>query len=822
MQLLSSGRAVIRQVKAKFGSTLLLFDQSFETLWSIFLYTIEVTPYPSVLLVIDALDECNAESKEILIAKLSSTLRVWHTTSRSNPKKLEVLVTGQPRITTDLKAVSQSHSQYRIGLEDRPQGMIEDVLLFINRKVEELVLHNRCTVSFARSLRKLLNQMAQSCFLWVSLVLEHIKNTVEFYANDLPLLLTSLPDSLQEAYTRYLPSLPQHDYDSAKRYVSLLVASLRPLTVAEVGAFAGLAYSGDAQYPSRRSDIPVIKDRLEMVFGPLVLFVDSCVDFVHPTVKAFLLGLGSEQANELSKSHGTDIASAHLVIATACIRYLLTGEASKDLFTLADPQSTTSDTSNSCKGTPKETDNVSPGESYWIQDVIFLRDKDEIQEDTCKQIKSQYGPFDYAALNWARHYALSEHLAPDELRRQAQVLSDPTSVQCSNWYRYAAQQSYNLPAISQTSPLQVAALFNHTIALKHCLTHYPGMADSEKASGLVLAAAKGHVDSLQILLDHNANPNSLETGVAPLHAGIRGGHRDICSALLDVRETDPNLQGADDRPALMDVIASNEHGILSILLRHTDIQVNLTDFAGRSPFIEAAMHSCVDCVRQLLSKNGCDTRHRDVRGRNALSHAASTGSIEALRILLNTMGDAVHVCDHSGRNALSYAAERGYLPVVKRLINAKLSISTCDAAGRNEISRAANSTAALEDNTDGQCALQCLVQASPKDADIKDHDGWGPLAWAMERPGYLKAVRVLAESGHIDVNQRDETNGRPALSWATSEGFDDIVRYLLQVENVDKNLEDFDGRTACSYAAGQGHLSTVEIICRCWSRLLPT
>ena len=349
VQLLSSGRAVIRQVKAKFGSTLLLFDQSFETLWSIFLYTIEVTPYPSVLLVIDALDECNAESKEILIAKLNSTLRGWHTTSRSNPKKLKVLVTGQPRITTDLKAVSQSHSQYRIGLEDRPQGMIEDVLLFINRKVEELVLHNRCTVSFARSLRNLLNQMAQSCFLWVSLVLEHIKNTVEVYANDLPLLLTGLPDSLQEAYTRYLPSLPQHDYDSAKRYVSLLIASLRPLTVAEVGAFAGLAYSGDAQYPSRRSDVPVIKDRLEMVFGPLVLLVDSCVDFVHPTVKAFLLGLGSEQANELSKSHGTDIASAHLVIATACIRYLLTGEASKDLFTLADPQSTTSDTSNSCK-----------------------------------------------------------------------------------------------------------------------------------------------------------------------------------------------------------------------------------------------------------------------------------------------------------------------------------------------------------------------------------------------------------------------------------------------------------------------------------------
>ncbi len=97
---------------------------------------------------------------------------------------------------------------------------------------------------------------------------------------------------------------------------------------------------------------------------------------------------------------------------------------------------------------------------------------------------------------------------------------------------------------------------------------------------------------------------------------------------------------------------------------------------------------------------------------------------------------------------------------------------------------------------------------------MKDKFGWTPLAWAMDSPGYLVAVRILVEIGRVDINQRDETNGRPVLSWAASEGYSDIVKYLLTTSNIKRDLADNDGRTPLSYAAASGGLDVVRILVR--------
>ncbi|RMZ86920.1 hypothetical protein DV736_g5854, partial [Chaetothyriales sp. CBS 134916] len=162
----------------------------------------------------------------------------------------------------------------------------------------------------------------------------------------------------------------------------------------------------------------------------------------------------------------------------------------------------------------------------------------------------------------------------------------------------------------------------------------------------------------------------------------------------------------------------------------------------------------------------------------------------------------VHLCDKDGRNAMSYAAEKATLGIVRHLFHVQVSIAKEDANGRNAISWAANSSGATMDPYHcGQCVLEYLIEKCPDGVNSQDQNGWSPLAWALDRPGYLEAVQILIEKGKADVNQRDRTSGRSVLAWAASEGFAQIVEYLLGLPHLDKNATDNDGRSPLSYAA---------------------
>ena len=167
--------------------------------------------------------------------------------------------------------------------------------------------------------------------------------------------------------------------------------------------------------------------------------------------------------------------------------------------------------------------------------------------------------------------------------------------------------------------------------------------------------------------------------------------------------------------------------------------------------------------------------------------------------------------DNSGRNAISYAAERGVLPIVKRLWKSRISVAQRDASGRNAISWAVSRSSVIAQKDEENSVLQFLVQKCPQEADIKDKYGWTPIAWALDRPGDLNSMKILVEEGEVDINQQDQS-GKPLLSWAASEGFEDITCYLLQVPGIKKNLQSFTGRTPISFAAGSGSVSVVRLL----------
>ncbi|KAL9601837.1 MAG: hypothetical protein Q9179_002728 [Wetmoreana sp. 5 TL-2023] len=77
--------------------------------------------------------------------------------------------------------------------------------------------------------------------------------------------------------------------------------------------------------------------------------------------------------------------------------------------------------------------------------------------------------------------------------------------------------------------------------------------------------------------------------------------------------------------------------------------------------------------------------------------------------------------------------------------------------------------------------------------------------------GFETIVKQLLDTGEVDIDSKDDNNGRTPLSWAARYGHEAVVEQLLNTGKVDINLKDkYDGRTPLSLAAQHGHEAVVK------------
>ena len=565
---------------------------------------------------------------------------------------------------------------------------------------------------------------------------------------------------------------------------------------------------------AKRKNI-TIESSLQRAFGPLVRISQNQIFFAHTTVGDYFVDIGADNSHPLHDSHGVHTCAAHLTFAVACMKYLFLRDFSDDLFDIQDPNTDRSSSSMGVDDLDECSINSVDGmvDLFGIHDVTFLKDEDSIREISCAQIEAQFRFYDYAATNWSYHYAFSEDVAPEEVARQAIELSRTGSTHFANWYNYVVARSRtSMPELSQLDSVTVAALFNHTNNLRYLLSHASKESAKGHTAAIFWAASKGHAEAVRILIEHDVDPNKTQNSQTPLAIAVQAGFLDVCTTLLSYSGTDPNLTERRGRAPLSLAAAYNHREILGVLLAQEGIEINSVDALGRTAFTEASINGSLDCLQDLLHDGRSSSNHQDNTGQNALIHAVRNGCYSISRLLLKSPNLRLDLKDARGRNAMSYAAEAGDLRIVQQLWHRKISISDQDCDGRNAISWAANSAMATKTDHNRRCALKFLIESSRDSVDVKDHDGWTPLAWAMDPPGHLKAVEILVEEGHVNVNQSDETRGRPVLSWAASEGFLEITRFLLKTTGIEKNRIDNEGRTPLSYAAGSGRLEVVDLL----------
>ena len=150
-----------------------------------------------------------------------------------------------------------------------------------------------------------------------------------------------------------------------------------------------------------------------------------------------------------------------------------------------------------------------------------------------------------------------------------------------------------------------------------CGSHYYKEAHvTLQVTALTAAAAGGHAEAVQLLLDRGAKADG-ESGAAALKAFAAGGHVEAVRLLLERGAKADGESGA----AALRAAASDE---VKALLREHGATLTLP---------EECRDGNVAAIAQLLD-GGADVEATDDAGKTPLSAAAAGGHVEAVRLLL--------------------------------------------------------------------------------------------------------------------------------------------------------------------------------------------
>ncbi|KAJ0001700.1 hypothetical protein NQD34_001496 [Periophthalmus magnuspinnatus] len=180
----------------------------------------------------------------------------------------------------------------------------------------------------------------------------------------------------------------------------------------------------------------------------------------------------------------------------------------------------------------------------------------------------------------------------------------------------------------------------------------PTKLDMEGRSAFHLAATRGHLDCLNLILGHNVDITATDaTGKNALHLACRNGHSLCVQKLLqhNCPVGNVDLQG---RTALHDAVMAGCSSSVKLLC-DSGAGINTTDFDGRTPLV-LATQMCHPKICQLLLERGADITIPDKQNKTALILGCEYGCKDAVEVLLKSGAD-LRPQDAFGHDAFHYA-----------------------------------------------------------------------------------------------------------------------------------------------------------------------
>ncbi len=280
------------------------------------------------------------------------------------------------------------------------------------------------------------------------------------------------------------------------------------------------------------------------------------------------------------------------------------------------------------------------------------------------------------------------------------------------------------------------------------VTYYAG-----SGTPLNNAAAKGHLEIVQLLLDRGADPNLPEEGIAPkghaLYSAAANGHYDIAKLLLE-RGAFPNPPVESSADALSRAISNKDQRMIELLCT----------YGAARPLDLLAYYGDVQTAAAMLQANPALANDPD-----ALSNAAGEGQEAFMRLLFHYVPDLPKRVQFPGWSTGAKTRELNEL-----LFAHGLSPSQPDWLMVTPLHQFARK---------GDAEKAELFIAHGANLHARDEDICStPLGWAAKY-NQLAMVELLLRAG-AKSNLDDDPPWATPLAWATRRGHQEVAALLLQ------------------------------------------
>lgn len=776
---------------------------SLTILWEI-LRDIMLNPITgTIVLILDAMDECEPVSRDRVLTLIRQFLK-------QNPappsNRVKILISSRPSINLT-EEIGQCPSVVSLDDEKEIRDIERDILLVVKNQLDELANNIVWPPETREALERGIVMKADRNFLWVRLVIQRLR-TGQQNRKFFEQVVNESPKDLDGIYCRILADIEEGNQALAAKILRILVSSVRPITIAELRLALAIDFNYRTLEEVEEESDMAIERTVRIALGSLIRIFELKVLLVHQSTKEFLLRLSAGKVAslksfepDLQKIYGINLRAANLELATSCIAFL--GLANFDNNRMLD------ENVSAFNELPGATE-----DSPWI--LMRSATTDSLSRNprassngfpsTSMDPKADF--FEYSASYWTSHLRASGKSVPQQVLKSAIRLSYRNSNCLTNWsdqYRLASRELITLP--SNLDPLIVPSFFGLIHLANEVLDNYMSeLQEQSKPLALSWACRMGHVDIVKTLLDHG----TLVTGAwveggSPLSWACASGHLEIVKALLNKADSSQiNTLDGNGRTPLLLAVGSSHLSTVKLLLAREDVDVNMDDRTGSTPLLWAIGSKSAKqdllLLKCLASEPRVDIARRDRNGRTVLSWAAEMGALDAVNILIQSSRSDIQSLLHDagdsdrGWSPLSWAAFNGHLEVVKALcmtgrIDAQL--ASVDKRGQNAVSLAADRNHAE--------IIKVLAAVYPPGVDCPEESGRTPLSCSMwGSSSNTETVRTLLQTGLVDVNRR-AVNGRTPLSYAAAAGRADLIRILLEEGGADMDIRDSEGNAPGMY-----------------------
>jgi ankyrin repeat protein len=311
-----------------------------------------------------------------------------------------------------------------------------------------------------------------------------------------------------------------------------------------------------------------------------------------------------------------------------------------------------------------------------------------------------------------------------------------------------------------SAPIHIAASRNNVGALRVLLEH--GAEANQKilstgATALILSAHSGFVESIQVLIEFDAELDEKDLeGRTALHKCCEHGHLKAAEVLIQSSALVDCIDNKGYTP-LMIAVRCGYLALIKVLLA-AGANASHTSNRGSSMFdkLFEAIGSGVDLetaleIGELLIKHGANVNGSKSSNHTPLHTACALQNVDVccgmLKLLLKN-GANVNGVDSSGKTALYIAAREGAIEVVTILLNHGAHVESLDAFGSSPLIDCCLSNSSL-----GKPHIEIaeLLISRGADMNLVNSDGLSPLAAAMSS-GNFKMITYLVSFTICDLS----------------------------------------------------------------------